>query len=65
MHHHFPDFDLHDAECLYRMFWDFVHCGHMQGWLHFIFCRREPNVLSRAMSDKLGGNKRAVRRLLV
>ena len=59
MHHHFPDFDLHDAERLYRLHGNFMHCRHMQGWLHFIFCRRDPNVFSCAMPDKLGGHERA------
>ncbi len=42
MYHHVPNFDL--GECLYRMYWELVHCGHVQCWLHFIFCRHSPNV---------------------
>ena len=59
MHHPFPGFDLHNAECLHRMHCLFVHCGYMQGWLHFIFSGRDPNLLRGCVSDKLGGNQRA------
>ncbi len=46
MHDHFPDFDLHDAERLYRLRCNFMHCGHMQGWLQYLQCGAEPVLCS-------------------
>ncbi len=46
MHGHFPDFDLHDAERLYRLHWNFMYCGHMQGWLQYLQRGGEPGLCS-------------------